>query len=55
MADQWREITAEWQGGGTFVGHNAAGGTVQMGKLDESTGCFTDGTNFSRISRVYRS
>ena len=38
MADQWREIEAEWQGGGTFIGRNAAGGTVQMGKLDERPG-----------------
>jgi putative redox protein len=38
MADQWREIEAEWQGGGTFIGRNAAGGTVQMGKLNERPG-----------------
>jgi putative redox protein len=38
MADQWREIEAEWQSGGTFIGRNAAGGTVQMGKLDERPG-----------------
>jgi putative redox protein len=38
MADQWREITAEWQGGGTFIGHNSAGGTIQMGKLDDQPG-----------------
>lgn len=38
MADQWREIEAEWHGGGTFIGRNAAGGTVQMGKLDEQPG-----------------
>lgn len=38
MADQWREIEAEWQGGGTFIGRNAIGGTVQMGKLDERPG-----------------
>jgi len=38
MADQWREIEAEWQGGGTFIGRNAVGGTVQMGKLDERPG-----------------
>jgi putative redox protein len=38
MADQWREIEAEWHGGGTFIGHNAIGGTVQMGKLDERPG-----------------
>ncbi len=38
MTDQWREIEAEWQGGGTFIGHNASGGTVQMGKLDDRPG-----------------
>jgi putative redox protein len=38
MADQWREIEAEWQGGGTFIGHNAIGGTVQMGKLGKQPG-----------------
>ena len=38
MGDQWREIEAEWKGGGAFIGQNAAGGTVQMGKLDERPG-----------------
>ena len=38
MADQWREIEAEWQGGGTFIGLNATGGTVQMGKLNDRPG-----------------
>src|SRR4030043_182907 len=38
MTDQWREIEADWQGGGTFIGHNATGGTVQMGKLNDPPG-----------------
>ncbi len=38
MTDQWREIEAEWQGGGTFIGRNPSGGTVQMGKLNEQPG-----------------
>jgi putative redox protein len=38
MADQWREIEAKWQSGGTFIGHNATGGTVQMGTLDGKPG-----------------
>ena len=38
MVDLWREIEAEWQGGGTFIGSNATGGTVQMGTLDEHPG-----------------
>jgi putative redox protein len=38
MADQWREIEAVWKGGETFFGQNAAGGMVQMGKLDGRPG-----------------
>lgn len=38
MTDQWREIEAEWKGGGTFIGRNPSGGTVQMGKLGEIPG-----------------
>ena len=38
MADQWREIEAEWLGGGAFIGRNASGGTVHMGKLNEQPG-----------------
>ena len=38
MADQWREIEAEWQGGGAFIGKNVSGGTVQMGKLEGRPG-----------------
>ena len=38
MTEEWREIEAEWQGGGTFIGHNASGGTVQMGKLNNHPG-----------------
>jgi putative redox protein len=38
MADQWREIDVEWQGGSTFIGRNPAGGTVQMGKIGEQPG-----------------
>ena len=38
MVDQWREIEAEWQGGGTFIGKNATGGSVQMGKLNDRPG-----------------
>jgi putative redox protein len=38
MSDQWREIEAEWKGGGAFIGTNASGGTVLMGKLDEHPG-----------------
>lgn len=38
MVDQWREIVAEWQGGSTFIGKNARGGSVQMGTLNERPG-----------------
>jgi putative redox protein len=38
MQDQWREIEAEWQGGGTFIGKNPKGGIVQMGMLNEKPG-----------------
>jgi putative redox protein len=38
MSDQWREIEAEWKGGGAFIGSNPSGGTVQMGKLNEIPG-----------------
>ncbi len=38
MVDQWREIEAEWQGGGTFIGRNPKGGMVQMGMLNERPG-----------------
>jgi putative redox protein len=38
MDDEWREVEAEWQGGGTFIGRNAMGGTVQMGQLNEMPG-----------------
>jgi putative redox protein len=38
MANSWKEIEAEWQGGGTFIGKNAAGGIVQMGKIGDIPG-----------------
>jgi putative redox protein len=38
MSDLWREIEAEWKGGGTFIGRNSSGGSVQMGKLGEIPG-----------------
>ena len=38
MADNWREIEAEWQGEGAFIGRNSQGGTVQMGKLGDRPG-----------------
>jgi putative redox protein len=36
--DAWREVTAEWQGGTAFVASNKAGGSAQMGVLDDRPG-----------------
>jgi putative redox protein len=38
MSESLTEIIAEWKGELTFVGQNAAGGTVQMGPLDGKPG-----------------
>jgi putative redox protein len=38
MSEGWTEITAAWKGDMTFVGQNAAGGTVQIGPLDGKPG-----------------
>jgi putative redox protein len=38
MADNWREVSATWQGGLNFNGENDKGGTVQMGQVDETIG-----------------
>ena len=38
MADDWKEVSATWNGGLSFAGENAKGGTVQMGLLDGSIG-----------------
>jgi putative redox protein len=38
MADTWREIEAEWQGGNGFIGTNAKGASVQMGMVNEMPG-----------------
>ena len=38
MADDWREVSATWQGGLNFSGVNDKSGTVQMGQLDETIG-----------------
>jgi putative redox protein len=31
MAEDWREVVANWQGDLGFIGENVSGGTVQMG------------------------
>jgi putative redox protein len=38
MAEQWREIEAEWLTEGAFIGRNETGGNVQMGNLDDKPG-----------------
>ena len=38
MTDDWKEVSATWKGGLSFVGENAKGGTVQMGPMAESIG-----------------
>jgi len=38
LTDNWKEVTATWQGELNFFGENAKGGTVQMGPADESMG-----------------
>jgi putative redox protein len=38
MASQWKEIEAEWQGDGAFIGKNLTGGKVQMGTLNDQPG-----------------
>jgi putative redox protein len=38
MADDWREVAAEWQGELCFSGKNPGGATVQMGKLGDRPG-----------------
>ena len=38
MDNPWREVVAEWQGNGAFIGRNATGGSVQMGTIDDVPG-----------------
>ncbi len=38
MSEGLTEITATWQGEMSFLAHNAAGGTVQMGNFKEKPG-----------------
>ena len=38
MTDDWKEVSATWKGGLSFIGKNAEGGTVQMGAINEEPG-----------------
>lgn len=40
MDEIWREVSAVWKGEHTFVGENAAGGTVQMGNWEGNPGIY---------------
>lgn len=38
MDENWKEVTADWQGGMGFIGRNPAGGTVQIGSVEGNPG-----------------
>jgi putative redox protein len=38
MADDWREVVAEWRGDLGFLGKNLSGGAVQMGSVNDQPG-----------------
>lgn len=38
MTEEWKEVSATWKGGMTFIGENAEGGVVQMGSLGDQPG-----------------
>jgi putative redox protein len=38
MADDWREVVADWQGDLGFIGKNSSGGTAQMGAVLDKPG-----------------
>lgn len=38
MNEDWREVTAEWLGGYAFQGLNEAGGSIQIGSLEDKPG-----------------
>jgi putative redox protein len=38
VTEDWTEISATWKSESTFIGQNAAGGTIQMGVLDGKPG-----------------
>ena len=38
MNEDWREISAEWLGGYAFRGSNEAGGSIQIGTLEDKPG-----------------
>ena len=38
MSQDWKEVTAKWQGEMSFIGNNQTGGRVQMGAVDGQPG-----------------
>ncbi|MBM3145674.1 MAG: OsmC family protein [Chloroflexi bacterium] len=38
MSANWKEVVADWQGGTSFIGKNAPGGSVQIGEVDGKPG-----------------
>jgi len=38
MNQEWKEVSAQWQGETSFIGKNQAGGNVQMGTINEQPG-----------------
>ena len=38
MSQEWKEVTAQWQGEKSFIGKNPTGGSVQMGTIDGQPG-----------------
>ncbi len=38
MSENWKEVSAQWQGEMSFIGKNPTGGNVQMGTIDGQPG-----------------
>jgi putative redox protein len=38
MSQEWKEVSAQWQGEMSFIGKNKPGGSVQMGTIDGQPG-----------------
>ncbi len=38
MSEDWKEVVADWRGGFAFWGTNQAGGSIQMGSIDDRPG-----------------
>jgi putative redox protein len=38
MSQEWKEVSAEWQGEMGFIGKNQSGGSIQMGTISQHPG-----------------